>query len=91
MDTNSKKYKTIMADPPYSTHQRGHYGAINHYDLMSLDRIKEMPVADLLWQDLPHGGRLHQTNDEPGNLLKTVGRSGWRRDRRICRAVQNHN
>lgn len=47
MDTNSKKYKTILADPPWDINQRSNYGAINHYDLMSLDRIKAMPVVDL--------------------------------------------
>ena len=47
MDTDSKKYKTILADPPWDINQRGNYGAIKHYDLMSLERIKAMPVADL--------------------------------------------
>ena len=42
MDTNSKKYKTILADPPWDINQRGNYGAIKHYDLMSLERIKAM-------------------------------------------------
>lgn len=41
------KFKTILADPPWSRHQGGNYGAINHYPLMSLERIKAMPVADL--------------------------------------------
>lgn len=47
MDTNSKKYKTILADPPWEINQRGNFGAAKHYKLMSLDRIKAMPVADL--------------------------------------------
>ncbi|HCC35924.1 MAG TPA: cytosine methyltransferase [Ruminococcaceae bacterium] len=41
------KYKTILADPPWDINQRGNYGAINKYPLMSLDQIKAMPVADL--------------------------------------------
>jgi len=41
-----KKYKTILADPPWDIHQRGNYGAVHHYDLMTLDRIKAMPVAE---------------------------------------------
>ena len=44
------KYHTIVADPPWAKNQsgRGSYGgAINHYDLMSLERIKQLPVADL--------------------------------------------
>ncbi|GFH43503.1 adenine methylase [Lactococcus hodotermopsidis] len=42
-----KKYKTILADPPWDVMQKGNYGAINHYNLMTLDQIKAMPVADL--------------------------------------------
>ena len=44
------KFRTIVADPPWSKNQssfHGYGGAIGHYDLMSLDRIKAMPVADL--------------------------------------------
>ncbi len=43
-------FRTIVADPPWSKNQTsccGYGGAIGHYDLMSLDRIKQMPVADL--------------------------------------------
>ena len=50
MDTNSKKYKTILADPPWDVNQRGKTNtrsAESHYELMPLDRIKAMPVADL--------------------------------------------
>ena len=43
----TKKYRTILADPPWDFLQRGNYGAIHHYDLMSLDRIKNMPVEEL--------------------------------------------
>lgn len=57
MDTNSKKYKTILADPPWQIHQRGknsNRSAERHYDLMSLDRIKAMPVADLCDESASH-------------------------------------
>ena len=50
MDTNSKKYKTILADQPWKTNQTGrnnNRSAEHHYDLMPLERIKAMPVADL--------------------------------------------
>lgn len=47
MDTSSKKYKTILADPPWDLNQRGNYGAVKHYQLMKLDQIKAMPVANL--------------------------------------------
>ena len=45
------KFRTIVADPPWTKNQtsggRGYGGALSHYDLMSLDRIKQMPVAEL--------------------------------------------
>ncbi|MBQ2695080.1 methyltransferase [Candidatus Saccharibacteria bacterium] len=41
------KFKTVLADPPWCKNERGSIGAIRHYDLMSLERIKAMPVADL--------------------------------------------
>lgn len=42
-----KKYRTILADPPWDIDQRGNYGAHKHYSLMSLQRIKAMPIKDL--------------------------------------------
>ena len=47
MAAKTQKYSTILADPPWDIHQTGNYGAVNHYDLMTLERIKAMPVADL--------------------------------------------
>ena len=44
------KFQTIVADPPWTFNQTsagGYGGALGHYDLMSLDRIKEMPVAEM--------------------------------------------
>ncbi len=43
----SKLYGTIMVDPPWDVYQRGSYGASAHYNLMTLDQIKAMPVGDL--------------------------------------------
>ena len=47
----TKKYHTILADPPWGvSSQRGknsHRSAESHYELMSLERIKAMPVQDL--------------------------------------------
>lgn len=40
-------FDLVYADPPWDFNQRGSYGAIKHYDLMSLERIKSMPVASL--------------------------------------------
>ena len=42
-----KRFRTILADPPWDIQQRGARGAETHYDLMTLERIKAMPVADL--------------------------------------------
>ncbi len=42
------RFRTIMADPPWDIGQKdGRYGAIQHYNLMTLQRIKQLPVADL--------------------------------------------
>ncbi len=44
---SAKKYKTIIADPPRDINQRGSFGAVQHYNLMPLERIKAMPIKDL--------------------------------------------
>lgn len=44
---NSKKYKTILLDPPWDVNQRGRLGAEKHYDLMTLDQIRKLPVGEL--------------------------------------------
>ncbi|GAB3172267.1 MT-A70 family methyltransferase [Myceligenerans halotolerans] len=41
------KFRTILADPPWQQDQRGARGASRHYPLMSLERIKAMPIRDL--------------------------------------------
>ena len=46
-----QKFKTVLADPPWDVQQKGARGAEQHYDLMTLDRIKHMPVADLVADD----------------------------------------
>lgn len=52
IDANSKtiKYRTILADPPWSINQRGkksNRSAESHYPLMPLEQIKAMPISDL--------------------------------------------
>ena len=47
MTNKPKKYTTVLADPPWDIQQKGNYGAINHYNLMTLDQIKQMPINDL--------------------------------------------
>lgn len=51
---NKKKYRTIIADPPWNINQTGKRGAARHYELMTLDRIKAMPVADLCDMNSAH-------------------------------------
>lgn len=45
------RFRTILADPPWETHQRGSLGASRHYRLMSLERIKALPVVQLAQPD----------------------------------------
>jgi N6-adenosine-specific RNA methylase IME4 len=42
------KYKTILADPPWDVQQKGKRGAAMHYDLMTMQKIKDMPVRELV-------------------------------------------
>ena len=42
-----QRFKTLLVDPPWDVNQRGNYGAIHHYDLMSVERLKAMPIKDL--------------------------------------------
>jgi N6-adenosine-specific RNA methylase IME4 len=46
-----RRFRTILADPPWDVQQKGERGAEQHYPLMTLDRIKAMPVADLAAED----------------------------------------
>jgi N6-adenosine-specific RNA methylase IME4 len=43
----TQKFRTILADPPWEVNQAGARGASRHYALMTLKRIKAMPVGDL--------------------------------------------
>lgn len=43
----SKKFKTILADPPWEIAQKGKLGASRHYNLMNLEAIKNIQVTDL--------------------------------------------
>lgn len=45
------RFKTILIDPPWNIQQKGHLGASEHYDLMTLDEIKALPVNELLDDD----------------------------------------
>ena len=41
------RFRTILADPPWDVMQAGTRGASRHYPLMTLERIKAMPVRNL--------------------------------------------
>ncbi|BDT94160.1 DNA methyltransferase [Nocardia sputorum] len=47
----TKRYRTIMADPPWNIDQAGGRGAIQHYPLMTVEQIANMPVGDLAEDD----------------------------------------
>ncbi len=46
-----RKFRTILADPPWDIQQKGILGAERHYPLMNLEAIKRMPVAGLAEDD----------------------------------------
>ena len=41
------KYGCIVMDPPTDVLQTGQHGAINHYPLMTMERLKQLPVGEL--------------------------------------------
>lgn len=45
------RYRTILADPPWDIQQTGSRGAIQHYQLMSLDEICALRVDRLVAED----------------------------------------
>ncbi|RIT44624.1 methyltransferase [Mycobacteroides abscessus] len=47
----TRRYRTILVDPPWDVQQQGGRGADRHYPLMPLERIKAIPVADLATPD----------------------------------------
>lgn len=46
-DTMKNGASTVIVDPPWNVEQKGNYGAVNHYKLMTLEQIKALPVASL--------------------------------------------
>lgn len=47
----ARKYRTILADPPWDIQQKGARGAVRHYPLMTIDAIKGLPVPGLAQED----------------------------------------
>lgn len=51
-ESASGRFRTVLADPPWDIGQRDFkYGAARHYGVMTLERIRAMPVADLAKDD----------------------------------------
>lgn len=50
LDKNGKpiKFKVIYADPCWSLNQGGKRGASQHYDLLSIEEIKQLPINEML-------------------------------------------
>lgn len=75
------KFRTIVADPPWTKNQksggkRSYGGAANHYPLMSLQRIKDMPVADMA--DVNAHLWLWCTNSNIDEALEVIEAWGFR-------------
>lgn len=80
-------YGLILADPPWSFLTRSDKGKRKsperHYDCMSIDDIKQLPVADLagrdcvlaLWSTAPHMDQALDVMKAWGFTYKTMG--GW--------------
>ena len=51
MPDPSPKYRTILADPPWDILQVGGGGANQHYQVMSVEQIRALPVATLAEPD----------------------------------------
>lgn len=50
-ELSARRFRTILADPPWDIQQKGERGAEQHYPLMTLDRIKAMPISQLAAED----------------------------------------
>lgn len=50
-DYTGPRFRTIMADPPWDVYQRGNLGAELHYDLLTVDQIKALPVGQIAEPD----------------------------------------
>lgn len=82
-----KKYSIIYADPPWKYNSRANHktkfrgGACGHYDLMSMEEIKALPIRELanencalfLWVTFPYLKEQIQLFDYWGFNYKTLG------------------
>ena len=82
-----KRYQIIYADPPWKYNSRANHktrfrgGACGHYDLMSMDEIKKLPIPELaadncalfLWCTFPYLNKQIELFDHWGLRYRTVG------------------
>ncbi len=82
-----KKYQIIYADPPWKYNSRANHktkfrgGACGHYDLMSMEEIKELPIRELadencvlfLWVTFPYLKEQIKLFEHWGFEYKTLG------------------
>lgn len=82
-----KKYSIIYADPPWKYNSRANHktrfrgGACGHYDLMTMDEIKGLPIPEIsndncvlfLWCTFPYIDKQIQLFEHWGFSYKTVG------------------
>ncbi len=48
---SQQKYGACIIDPPWDVNQKGKFGASEHYDLMTLEQIRKLPIGDLMLPD----------------------------------------
>jgi len=82
-----KKYQIIYADPPWKYNSRANHktrfrgGACGHYNLMTMDEIKALPVRQIaaddavlfLWVTFPYLKEQIEVFEAWGFVYKTVG------------------
>jgi N6-adenosine-specific RNA methylase IME4 len=51
MAAKRELYGSAIIDPAWDICQKGSYGAVNHYGLMTLEKIKAMPIGGLMKED----------------------------------------
>jgi len=83
----TKKYQIILADPPWKYNSRANHktrfrgGACGHYNLMTMDRIKALPIKDItaencalfLWVTFPYLKEQLEVFEAWGFEYKTLG------------------
>ena len=82
-----KKYQIIYADPPWKYNSRANHktrfrgGACGHYDLMTMDEIKKLPIPKMsakncalfLWTTFPYLDKQIKLFEHWGFKYRTVG------------------